>query len=92
MVVPAWERIVGALGSPPVAARPAQQWYMLRPSDARFCVLGEVIEAGDILGASWCNGQALVVNARGRVSAMQFDLWEDQLVIVLENVDSGQTL
>ncbi len=75
-----------------MAASPTQHWYTLRPSDAHFCVLGEVIEAGDILGASWYNGQALAARSRGRVTAVQFDMWEDQLLVVLDNVDPGQTL
>ena len=61
-----------------------ERWYSISASSAPFFGLGQVLKRGTALGLSNTNGQPLCVEETGKVVGVQYDVWEERVIVVLE--------
>ena len=67
------------------------RWYSVQAESARMFRLGEWIEAGAMLGAGCSDGLPVRAEESGEILEVQYDIWNDQVIIVLAPEGSQRT-
>ena len=61
-----------------------EQYYSVQMTGSRVYQPGDVLEAGTPLGVAYCDGQMVRAERTSRVVEVQYDIWQERLILVLE--------
>ena len=68
------------------------KWYSVHAQTCRFFVIGEYLEAGEMVGRTSLRGTPIRTDKPGEVVGIQHDIWCERLTLVVRSyVSSSRT-